>query len=785
MLLDVISTIKLDRPEMIFLIAPIAVLLFVLTVINFVKFEKEDKRGVWKYRIFLLLSRLIIFSLLVVALTSPFIIKKETSEGTPEINILYDNSSSMGLFKYDAELLKNKLSAEIPTNIRAIGSGTSSMLGDEIFRELHKKNILIITDGNNDPSSMDFRDIVTFANKFNTTINAIKLEETSPDASIALEAPYSSIVDTEYVFTAVLRNANKPVPVKITINGEVVFNQETQDSEIQIKHHFNALGQYRIIADILDQDRYGINNHYYHVVDVVEKPKILYLSERESYVDNILNARYNVEKVSALPASLAPYYSVVVNDKMDDITYDQGMQLETFTDDENGLIVIGGETSFATSSNIDLLLPLKRGQMEQTGTNFNFVILVDGSGYISEKMTREEMAANDILNSFVMRKEQISVSVVSFAHIGELISDWKGIKMKDETVKDMINHNDINEIDGIKWYRPAALDQGLKMADEMLAGKTGNNNVIVISDGAIYEKTFKTAIEHMKSMRNKGIRIHSFNLQNLEFDDSALKKSRQSISAYGRGMFIEYPADVENLFEKNLIISNPNHWITQGLVLSGSLFKYNSVVPTASADVLVTTGTGIPIVAVNNYNKVGVIATDDGKDWAQEMYSPTNIFLIYRVMDWGVGDPNRKRDSYTRVVDAIVNHETKVEYKGKAVPNTEECSFYAVEDHYECFIIPTQPGFGKVLNKEFGVNYDTEYLNIGFNENELQMLTSETGGSIFGEDDIKSIVEKAKDKARVEVLSKNYVDWYFVVGAMVLFLLEVLIRRILDKIKKN
>ena len=221
------------------------------------------------------------------------------------------------------------------------------------------------------------------------------------------------------------------------------------------------------------------------------------------------------------------------------------------------------------------------------------------------------------------------------------------------------------------------------------------------------------------------------------------------------------------------------------MTVSGSLLKFNSVIPTAAADVLVSTGTGIPVVSVNSYNKVGVISTDDGTEWAKDMYLPQNIFLVYRTMDWSVGDPNRKRDTYVRVQDAIVGKETKVEYKGPSKPNTAECNFYNVEDHYECMIVPSDTGFAKILGKEFGVNYDLEYKYVGYNDKEIEFLAIETGGNIFGAGDIKGMIQKAKDKAKVEILSKNYIDWWFIVAAMCVFLVEVLIRRIMDKIRRG
>ena len=74
---------KIDKPEMLFLFIPIVIVMFVLLLINFVHFDQEDKKSIWKYRAFLFFTRLIIFALLVFALTSPYIIKKDMSDGNP------------------------------------------------------------------------------------------------------------------------------------------------------------------------------------------------------------------------------------------------------------------------------------------------------------------------------------------------------------------------------------------------------------------------------------------------------------------------------------------------------------------------------------------------------------------------------------------------------------------------------------------------------------------------------------------------------------------------------
>lgn len=792
--LGLFGSFKLDRPEILLIFIPLVIVLFIILSINFVKFEKEDKTGIIIYRVLMFFSRAVITALLVFALAGPYITKSEISAGTPEINILYDNSSSMGLFAgegygINADALKKELEQHVPANIKYIAAGTTSMLGDEIFRQLHKKNLLLITDANNDERSMRLKDVVTYAKKFNTTINAIKLDELRPDASISLSAPYTAIVDTEYVFSVWLNNAKEAVDIAVKIDGETVYSKSTGEEETIIKHKFKVKGEHKITAEIKADDLYDTNNRYYHVVDVVDKPYVLYLSDRASYVDNILETRYTVHKVGAMPSSqatISKYYSIVINDKMNDVTYQQAEILEKYTDDENGLVVIGGENSFNRNTPIDMLLPVQRGEVEEKGGNFNFILLLDMSGYISSRIVREELAAMEIINLFAMSKENVKVGIVEFAHIAEAVSELKDAKAhKDEYYLEMNNHHDQNNIEGIPWYRPSEFQRGLKKAGEMLKGIEGNNNIIVVSDGAIREKVFKQALDEIKSLRENGVRIHAFNLKNDEFDDAPLKRIRQTISGSGRGMFMEDISDVKNLFEKNLIISNPNHWITRNLGISGALTRYNSVIPTASADMLVSTGTGAPVITVNAYNKVGVVSTDDGKEWAKDMYLAQNIFIMHRLMDWSVGDPNRKRDEYVRVKDAIVNRETKVEYKGKKQPATDMCSFYPVEDHYECYIIPKNAGFDKILGKEFGVNYDNEYRYIGYNERAIRELTEETGGLIFGAGDLNGMVEKAKSKAEVDTIVKRFLDWYLIIAAMALFLIEVLARRMREKIKKG
>lgn len=775
-----LGIIKLEQPEWLVLIIPLIILATVLASLNFVKFEKEVRNRLWRVRLFVIICRFFIILLLCVALTNPFMTKKATSDGDTTITLLIDNSTSTSIFNFNVGQLEANLEEHLPVTKAYIGYGETSHLGDGIFRQLHRKNLLLVTDANNDKDSMSFYDVAAYAQKFNTSINAVKLEDVKPEVSINVAGPKTAIVDTEYYFTVLLRNALEPVAVRVTVDGRVVYDGQTQDAAIPLSNKFTSVGQHKIIAEVSTSDLFSNNNIYYKVVDVVDKPKILYMSNKESAIADLLPVRYSATSTATLPTNLEEYFAIVLNDNSHTITLDQEKALETYTDDGNGFVVWGGPASFNAPSNIDILLPIKPGEPVESNGEFNFIFLVDMSGVIDNALMETEQYTLEIIELLKKRKETINIAVVDFSYMAHVMSDFKPVAQTEETKNDMINFKDVSKIDGTYWLRPADLSSGLKLAKDIYTSRQGNNNIIVVSDGNInYEKYFVKAEKDLEELRNAGIRVHSVHLVSREFDDTVLKDVRKRISTLGRGMYITSALQINDLFEKKLIVSDHDHFISNDLPLNAVVSNYNKVVPTPSARTLITTGTGAPIVTVNNYNKVAAISTDDGKDWAGSMLQGQNLALFYRIMDWAIGDPNRKKLEYTYVEDTTVGKETTVKYKGAAAPSSDRCNFLEIEDHYECTISSQQQGFDEILGVPFAVNYDDEYAEIGFNEVQLRYLTKETAGLIFPPENVEEIIQKVKSDAKVEIIQRIKLDWIIVFIAIGIYLLEILVRRII------
>ncbi len=700
--------------------------------------------------------------------------------------LLLDNSTSMNLFSVDVDALKTKLEEKIPVSEVTIASGTTSKLGDAIFRELQYGNLLLMTDGNNAKDSMNFIDLAAYAEKFNATINSIDLSNVAAkgDTAIKVTGPNSGIVDTEYYFTVQLDNLQQPVHVQVTVDGYTIYNDQTSTQMLSLKYKFSDVGYHKIVATIDGEDYFTRNNEWYKVVEIVEKPKILYVNYRPSELDSLLPERYEVTSVKSLPGDVSPYFAVAINDVMHDMTDAQSQILESYTDDGNGLVVWGGMNSFKGPSPIDLLLPVKAGITEEKNASFNFILVIDMSGIVELSMTETEQAAAALIEILKNRKESVNMGVVDFSYAGHIIYPLSPSTQGSAMEQAMNDFQDITTIDGTLWLRPAALGTGLSIARQMLTGVQGNNNVIVITDGNIDGTRYlPKAVTEISELTKMGVRVHVYDFHSPYLDDSVLRQVRKYISSLGGGMFIDSYASLNSLFEKALIIANYNHYITSDLSLDAVVTGENKVTVSPSGVQLITTGTGLPIVTVNNYNKVVAVTTDDGYEWAKDIVKLENQPLIYRIFDWAIGDPNRKKTTYVEVGDAIVGKEAKVEYKGTSYPSTSKCTFLPIEDHYECSFIPQQTGFDELLGTPYAVNYEEEYQDVGYNQAGLKNLAENTNGVLFSPENVDGIISKVKSDSKVKILEKEEIDWYVLAGAMIIFLIEIFARRRLQNKK--
>ncbi|MBI2109718.1 hypothetical protein HYT58_00915, partial [Candidatus Woesearchaeota archaeon] len=162
-----------------------------------------------------------------------------------------------------------------------------------------------------------------------------------------------------------------------------------------------------------------------------------------------------------------------------------------------------------------------------------------------------------------------------------------------------------------------------------------------------------------------------------------------------------------------------------------------------------------------------------------------NSVLLTRTLNWVIGDPERKSESFVSIGDTKINEPAEILYKGPEQPVAENVVFYKVgDDIYSASIFPDSTGFNSLLGATFAVNYNKEYERVGLNPG-LQEVVGLTGGKMFDTSDIDGIVEQARTLSKRVVFGKVYYRWPFILAAILLFLLEIFIRRLSDSKTKE
>ncbi len=142
----------LANPTYLYLIIPLVFVLLVLMWINFVSFKKDEEKKAFvkehrSDRIVFFVLRSIVFFLLLIAIASPYKLRETTTEGSPALTILADNSSSFGIFDNSiAWELKGKLEEYFPTTLNYIAFGERSAIIGYIGRYLGRCSWSVRTD---------------------------------------------------------------------------------------------------------------------------------------------------------------------------------------------------------------------------------------------------------------------------------------------------------------------------------------------------------------------------------------------------------------------------------------------------------------------------------------------------------------------------------------------------------------------------------------------------------------------------------------------------------------
>jgi len=807
-LIDIIKSLNqmnFKEPYLLVLIVIGTILLFYFMFNQLIKFnsKKQSKeyseftKNIKYLRWYVLLSRIIIVSLIVLALASPFIETRTTIAGDKQVKILIDESESFELFNSGlGDKLEQNLKGKFPVTKRVIASDKESMLGDNILSSIGTgENLFIISDGNVNKGRR-LSDLVLYSLSVNSTINAINLEKEmrdESDSSIVILGPKKTVSNVDNTYYVKISNPNKITnQIIVTVDGTEILNKNTEEELIPITKTFLE-GEHEIVAKINNKDYFSNNNIYYKIVEVLPQPNILFVSEESSPLDSIFEELYDVTNSATLPSSLNElnkYSSIILND-INNVDFSQSETLAEYIVNGGGLVVIGGSNSYDfgdyEGTFFETLLPVRIGLGDKIEGDTNIVIVIDISGSTSSNfggnsvVDVEKAQAISILENM---KSTDKVALVAFNSQAFRLTELEHLGENKQVM--------INQISRLKDGGGTVIAEGLREAIDILDTTVGSKQIVLISDGIT--QLSGNSILYSKLAASKGIRIYTVGIGD-KTDEAHMK----SIASNGLGNYFK-PDESQKLrilFDRNnregsdidegfrLGISDNNHFISSGLELDAKVTGFNQVVPKSSAQIPITTSDGDPIITVWRFGlgRVAAITTDDGSNYAGELLSSKNSQVISRTVNWGVGDLSRSLKTYVDIKDTNIDKSVDIIIKSPSKPGNEGFVFEKRNENlYTTTYFPKESegtGFKQILGKKVAVNYNSEYEKVGFNE-ELRELVIKSGGLMVDIDDretLNNLIEQRSPRTKVAKVS---LKWFFALIALILFIIEVGIRRVVE-----
>jgi hypothetical protein len=802
--------IEFEEPLVILLVIPIIIAGFYLL-----------KKGAKKS---LIISRIIVLSLLITALASPYtVVTSETVDDTPDLIIISDETNSMELFENEtATELYEALQEKTSTSLVRL-TGESTALGDAIEQYATGDNqIVLVTDGNSNTGE-DIESALDYAREMGTTVYYVEPELTSNDLSVKIEGDKDVVIDTENQFEVVVSQATEQETSfsyelynddKLIRSGKKTFTD--RDSTIIVSQvEFSKLGTHTLKAIIYPSgsDVDSINNEFYKAIYVIPKPEIRTIGlDRDSPLAYVLYNLYDVSSSGELKNIDDKKAIVIDNTDESDFSDEEVEKLKDYLNDGRGIVVVGGDGSYNfgdyLDSSFEEILPVRSEPTDWTGGR-NVVLLIDTSISILNYEIQNDVISNAVA---IINDEDVKDSyagVIAFGSTGFDITDgllYLGTQANIDYIEDQLT-NDLSF-----GASDSDLNEGLDVADEWLDEQDGELEIIIISDGAI-GNTYDDTLDIATSLHEKGISFYFLQIENndpsqrFKIDDDGnyyaetlMEEVEGSYVPLERGEVADISlgesssdtsSDGIQTDDFSLVEVNTRHFITKNIDVDGSITGYNDVTPKAGADRLVITSTGKPVLTTWRYGlgRVAALTTDNGygnnKMWATQLYSGNNSKLIAATVNWAISNPREETGAVVVAEDSWYGSSVDIELTmyEEGVPtlklNDEEVELSLVgNDIYEATIYPTYIGMHDLSGYPLAVNYAIEYRDVGLNE-DLPSLIIKYGGETFTVNKARNnLFEEAQSNAVKEVNESVSQKIYFLIAALIIFLGEVAFRRI-------
>ena len=743
-------------------------------------------------------TRLLAFCLIIAAAANPYFVQTHTvSSSQPSITILDDKTASMDLFD---PAIAERIRGWTDAPVRSF-SGETTPLGDKIVQHaIPGGSILLISDGYSN-SGRPLADSLSLARASNATTFALSLVPEKDDSSVEISGTNTAVLAGDYPFRVIVRSAKGYNGSLSVFADERLIYSDTVSSNasasIKISHSFLTTGNHILRASI-DPDGQQVNDNYQKSVYVVPKPEVLLVTNISSPLAVSLKDLYRLTVSSDLPQSLDGYKTVV----LDDIPYRSHLdRLGEYVREGGGVVVVGGENSYDlggySNSGLESFLPVRSVPSVFEGGK-TMVVVLDISFSLLTARTRdgttlldyEKALAVELLKSPDL--QDYKVGLVVFGTRAYNVLDPVPLSRSRQIMSERIMAL------GPAGTENSHLDRGLELAWDMLNVSGGQGELLVLSDGNLYNypEVMERSTQLLRQMNvdTRLIQVQAFPGMTGKFNDlSAQTGSDFTQFVYPDSLTTSLeeagPGETTSPEQMAAYIAttvNKNHYITAGLDLSANVTGFNDVTPKPGAERLVALADGKPILTVWRYGlgRVAALTADNGNIWASSLYSRESSAVISSTLNWAIGDPRPERgrveadDGWQGTpLSVIINSDARPVIAGAVVEKVGD-------NRYTATFTPNSSGIYYIGSYGLAVNYPLEFRDVGYNP-ELPNLIMAAGGKLFSEEEAKrSLLEEARAVSRRTVQERISRRDALLIAALLIFLSEILYRKV-SEIKRR
>ena len=657
---------KLDIGNLYFLIlVPILIFFIYYSVKKFRSSSKNDT--------LILISRIVIFTLLLLSFANITISIKGKNISTV---FLLDVSESISSFKDSGEsfinnaleimpkgnkagvilfgdnakvdkIIDNKASSK-SLNSSPVSTATNIQSAVEtaitLFEDGTSKRIVLITDG--EENKGDILKSIPLINAENIDLKVYKVSGESgneiyvdnvtiPD-NIAIGEEFSVQIDLQ---------SNYSTSAKLTLFsgrekvGEQLVEVKKGSNSFVFRDVQNSGGfkSYRVTVESED-DTNKVNNEYSAYTNVVDKPNILIINgvkgDATALEEILKNGGANIKTISpnSSPSTLnelLEYKAIVLNNVYkDDLTNGFMDNIESYVKDYGGgVVTFGGEDSYALGgykdTALETILPVnmdKKGKNEVPSISINLII--DKSGSMStegggvSKLTLAKEAAMKAIDNL---REIDYISVIAFDDTFDVVVPTQKVTDKDY-IKELISGIQIRG--GTSIY--PALEKGYNL---QLESDAKIMHTILLTDGQD-SIPYSTYEELLSKFNNENITLSTVAVGN---DSNSNLLSDLATAGNGRSYYTDIYTDIPRIFAQEVLMSVGTYIINEEFT--------PSIVSNHEVLAGVQTSEGIPSL-------LGYIGTSL-KDDAIEILSSNRDEPILAVRQYGIG----KTVSFTSDID--------------------------------------------------------------------------------------------------------------------------------------